>query len=104
MSIFAAAIDALFADPHMAQDALWRVGGAGGGVAIRVMRRAADDTASFNGGRFVVDTVLFDLRVSEAPELAAGDTLEVAGELFEIAGEPVRDRERLVWQAEARAV
>ncbi|WP_068316968.1 head-tail joining protein [Aliiruegeria sabulilitoris] len=103
MSIFAAAIDALFADPHMAQDALWRAGGGGGGVAIRVMRRATDDTASFNGGRFVVDTVLFDLRVSEAPELAAGDTLEVAGEVFEIAGEPVRDRERFVWQAEARA-
>jgi hypothetical protein len=53
--------------------------------------------------RFVTDAVHFEIRVAEAPTLARGDLIEIAGESFEIIGEPLRDRERLLWTAEARA-
>lgn len=105
MSAFAAAINAIFADPNMAWDALWRRGGGGPGVQVRVIRRAPDDTVRFGEGRFLAETVLLDVRVAEAPELARGDTLErlTDGEIFEIIGAPARDREQLVWRAEARS-
>lgn len=102
MNAFAAAIDVLFSDPNMAIDALYRAGGVGAGSSVRVIRKAPDETFTFGEGRFVADTMTFDLRVSEVPGLAIGDSLEVAGELFEIRGEPRRDRERLVWSAEGR--
>ena len=101
---FRAAIDAMFRDRHMASDALYRAGGSGDPVPVRVIKRAPDRIANFGDGRFVADAVLYDVRVSEVAVLAPGDTLEVAGVVYELRGEPVRDAERLVWAAEARAL
>ena len=95
------AADLIFADPNMAMDALWRSAGVGEGIPVRVIRRAPDQIASFGAGRFVTDTVLISVRVSEVPSLGAGDTFEIAGELFEVRSEPVRDSDRLVWSVEA---
>lgn len=102
MNAFAAAIDLLFADPNIAVDALYRAGGEGSGALIRVIRKAPDQLANFGDSRFVTDTLSIDLRISEVPNLATGDTLEIEGEIFEVRSEPVRDRERLVWSTEGR--
>lgn len=106
MSAFTAAVDLLFGDPNISAEALYRTGGGdvGSGVSVRVIRRAPDHFASFGDGRFVVDTVFLDIRIAEAPELADGDSLEIAGDFFTIRGAPRRDAERLLWQAEARAL
>lgn len=104
MSIFAAGLAAMFRDRNMAIDALHRAGGAGAGVPVRVMKRAPDRLANFGEGRFVTDVVLLDVQLSEVPDLAPGDTFEIGGEIFEVRSEPVRDSERLVWAAEARAL
>ena len=103
MNAFEVATNLIFADPHMALDALWRAGGEGEGVPVRVIRRAPDRIATFGDGRFVTDSVLIDVRISEAPGLARGDTFEIAGQIYEVASEPVRDADRLTWAAEARA-
>lgn len=102
MTAFAAAVDALFADPHLARDALWRPGGAGDGVPVRVIARRPDRLVDFAGTRIVSATALFDLRVAEAPGIAEGDALEVDGEVFVVQGVPQRDAERLVWTVDAR--
>lgn len=104
MSGFAAPVDALFRNPVLGVDALYRSGGAGEPVPVRAIRRAPDRIASFTEGRFVTDSVIIDLRVAEVPGLARGDTLEIAGALFEVMSDPVRDGERLIWSAEARAI
>lgn len=102
MNAFSASVDVLFEDPNMAADAVYRVGGAGAGTPVRVMRRSADAFGDFNGSRFVADSLRIDVRVSEAPALGNGDTFEIGDELLEVRGQPTRDSERLVWQAEAR--
>lgn len=106
MAAFPAAVDLLFGDPNLSAEALYRAGGGdvGSGVSVRVIRRAPDQFAGFGDGRFVVDTVFLDIRVVEAPDLADGDSLEIAGDFFTIRGEPRRDTERLIWHAEARAL
>ena len=63
-----------------------------------------EGTASFGDGRFVIDTVLLNIRLVDAPALGAGDTVEIAGQLHEVQGTPTRDSARLVWLAEARAM
>ena len=102
MTAFAAATSALFRDPNIAVDALYRSGGAGAGVSIRVVFSSPDQLAAFGEGRFVTDTVLIAVRVADAPDLASGDTIEVDGVLFEVRADPVRDADRLVWSVEAR--
>lgn len=104
MTAFDLATDSLFADPNLAVDALLRLGGSDPAQAIRVIRAMSDKIASFGDGRFVVDTVLLNIRLAEAPALSAGDTVEIAGQLHEVQGTPTRDSDRLVWLAEARAL
>lgn len=103
MSAFSAGVAALFADPHLSVSALYRVGGAGAGSAVRVIRSMPDETTNFASARLVVETVLIDVRVADAPDLAEGDTFEIASEVFIIVGAPKRDEDRLAWRAEARA-
>jgi len=104
MSALASALGILFRDRNMSAQALYRAGGAGDGVAVRVVKRAPDRLGNFGEGRFVTDSVMIDVRLSEVPALEPGDTFEIAGQLYEVRGEPVRDSERLIWAAEARAL
>lgn len=100
-SAFAAAIDAIFRDIHVAEDAVWRAGGADGGITVRVVRKSPDEIVRFGSSRTVLPTVLIDLRVSEVALPAAGDTVEIDGDLFDIIGTPTRDGLGLVWTCEA---
>ena len=102
MTAFAAATDVLFADPHLARDAVYRSVGAVDGISVRVMLRRPDRIESFGETRLLADTTLIDVRTAELPLLVAGDSFEIDGELYGVQGEPVRDGERLVWTAELR--
>ena len=50
----------------------------------------------------LAETTVVEVRTVEVPVLAAGDTVEVDGNVYRIQGERVRDSERLVWTAELR--
>ena len=109
MTAFAAATDILFTDPHQSHDAIYRAGGTGDSVPVRVILRAPDRIASFGDGRFVADAVLIDIRTSEVAQLARDDTIEIGDEdagsvLYQIRSDPVRDAAHLVWAAEARVL
>ena len=103
MSVVAAALDALFADPNIGRDAIWRAGGAGAGVNVRVVFRAPDTTANFGGGRFVAQSRFVDVRISEVPVLAPGDTFEITSAIHVVQGEPMRDDDNLIWSVEVRS-
>jgi hypothetical protein len=102
MTVFAAAIDALFSDANLAGDAVYRAGGADPGIPVRVIVRRPDRIDDFGETRIASETMTFDVRTSEIAEPAAGDTLDVDDVTYVIQGTPVRDAERLVWTIEAR--
>jgi len=92
----AAALDALFADANIARDAVYTAAG-GAAVLVRVVARRADEVTGFGDARLWSESTRVDLRVSEVAAPRPGDRVEIDGEAFLIQGEPVRDRERLVW-------
>lgn len=101
MSLFAEAIDTLFGDPNMGRDAVYTAGG-GAPVLVRVVARRSDETTGFGDARLWSETTRVDLRVAEVANPRPGDRVEIDGEAFLIQGEPVRDRERLVWTIDLR--
>ena len=101
MSAFSAAVDALFGDPHLGRTATYEPAG-GAPTAVRVIARRADAVTEFGGGRLWSETTRLDLRIAEVPNPRPGDRIVVDGEAFLVQGEPVRDRERLVWTIEVR--
>ncbi|MCE8512293.1 hypothetical protein KBY22_06285 [Ruegeria pomeroyi] len=101
MSAFAAALDALFADAHLARDVVYTAEG-GAPVLVRAILRRPDDITAFGEARLWSETTRLDLRLAEVPSPRPGDRIEIDGEPFLVQGEPVRDRERLIWTVELR--
>ncbi|MGY6410271.1 MAG: head-tail joining protein [Alkalilacustris sp.] len=101
MTAVAAALDALFADGNIARDAVYIAEG-GTPVLVRVVIRRADEVTGFGEARLWSETTRIDLRVAEVANPRPGDRIEIDGEAFLIQGEPVRDRERLVWTVALR--
>jgi hypothetical protein len=101
MDAFAAATDALFADPNIARDAIWRAGGVGNGVSVRIITKRPDQVGSFGDSRAILPTTLIDVRRSQVSEPASGDTVEIESETFEVIATPTLDNLRLVWTCEA---
>jgi len=69
---------------------------------IRVIRRAPDRITEFGAGRFVCDSMMMDVHVSDLPDPRPGDLIVIGTDSFTIQGEPVRDRERLIWTLDLR--
>jgi hypothetical protein len=102
VTAFTAATDVLFADPHLARDAVYRSAGAGDGFPVRVMLRRPDRIESFGETRLASSTTMLDVRASEVAEPEAGDTLEVDGWTVTVQGTPILDAEGLVYTLETR--
>lgn len=98
---FASAIDALFADPNIGEDALWKAGGIGVGVAVRIIRKSPDRMAELGDSRAVLPTVGIDIRRSQSPTITEGDLIVIGAETYRIIGEPTGDALGLVSACEA---
>lgn len=109
MSVFAEAIDDLFGDANLAQEATWRAAGTASPVVVRVVLRQPDRIESFGETRIRSETTRLDLRTTEVQNPRPGDTIEIpgsgpgqAGQTLVVQGEPVRDPERLIWTLDVR--
>ncbi|MGF6860962.1 head-tail joining protein [Albimonas pacifica] len=101
MTAFASVVDALFADPNIGRDAVYTSDG-GAPLLVRAVARRADAVTDFGDARLWSETTRIDLRAAEVQSPRPGDRIEIDGEAFLIQGEPVRDRERLVWTVDLR--
>jgi len=101
MSALADALGVLFADAHIARDVLYTAEG-GAPSLVRAILRRPDDVTGFGDARIWSETTRIDLRAAEVANPRPGDRIEIDGEAFLIQGEPVRDRERLVWTVDLR--
>ena len=62
-----------------------------------MISRRPDTITDFGEARLWSETARFDLRVSKVDSPCPGDLIQIGDEAFVVQGEPVRDRERLVW-------
>jgi hypothetical protein len=110
MSVLSMAVDALFDDPNLSRDAVWRANGAGDGLPVRIRRRSPEAVIGVGDNRFDLDAMLIDVRLSEVPNPAKGDTFEVEAEdgepggLFQVIGLSTIDSHRLVRTCEVAAI
>ena len=101
VNAFASTVDLLFADPNIGRDAIYIADG-GAPALVRVVARRADAVTDFGDARIWSETTRIDLRVVEVANPRPGDRIEIEGDAFLIQGEPVRNRERLVWTVDLR--
>ena len=102
MTVFTAAMDRIYSNPSMAVAALWMSATTSEERTIRVIRRAPDRITEFGAGGFVSETMMIDVRLSDLPDPHPGDLIVIGADSFTIQGEPIRDRERLIWSLDLR--
>lgn len=102
MSPFAVSVDLLFAGP-MAVDATYAPkGGAALAVPVRVILSQPDAMTPVYDLPVVSASTALQVRVSEVPALAQGDTLTLAdGGVLTVSAKPKRESTRLIWIASA---
>ena len=101
MTAFSAIVNALFSDPNIGREAVY-IADVGAPVLVRVVSRQADSITDFGDARLWSETTRIDLRLADVANPRPGDRLEIDGDACLIQGEPVRDRERLVWTVDLR--
>jgi hypothetical protein len=97
VTAFEAMVGTLFGDPNLALPALWRAGGAGSPVAVPLLWRSPDAPVVYGERRLSVTSREAEIRTVDAPTLAEGDTLEIAGSVMPVLAPPESDADRLVW-------
>ena len=102
MSVFDTAVQALFRDPNITEGAIWRTGGLGAGLAIRIIRTRPQAQFDIGGVKLVQDNVLFDVPAGMAPTIDEKDTIEAGGEVFKIQSPPVRSMSGRIWRVDVR--
>lgn len=111
MSLFSAAIDAIFNDPNMAADAVFTPAATGTPVDVRVIFAGADERESFGAATLHISGVTLDLRASDVADPRPGDAIVITNPPSDpetpmsllVQGEPEkRDPRRLVWTINTR--
>jgi hypothetical protein len=101
VTAFAAAVDALFADANLGSEASYEPAD-GDPFPVRVIARRADAITDFGDARLWSETTRFDLRVRDVAAPRPDDRIVVDAATYIVQGEPIRDRERLVWTLDVR--
>jgi hypothetical protein len=84
MTAFAAAMAAIAADPNLGAPALYRVGGIGDGIAVRMVRSAPDETFDAFGTTLVRPTDVLLVAATDVPSAANADVVLVGAETLTV--------------------
>ncbi len=97
MSAFAAAMDVLVADPNRGTQAVYRQGGSGAPVSVRVLRSSPDRVAAAFGTDVLSATDILAVAIAVLPDLAAGDTFTLDPDTLTVL-HAERDASRTAWR------
>lgn len=102
MTAFASAMAVLAADPNLGAEALWRSGGTGPEVPVRVVRSSPDRLADAFGTSVLQATDVLVVAVAALPApIEAGDTFRIGVELL-TALHAERDAAGAAWRVPCR--
>lgn len=69
----------------------------GAEVATHFFAKTPDVVASFGDTRLVIATYRFDLLARDVPDPQEGERFTVNDVAYQVVGEPLADRDRLIW-------
>jgi hypothetical protein len=66
-------------------------------IATRFISKQADVVEAFGETRLALATYRFDVMASQVAEPKEGERFSVNGQTYQVVGEPLADRDRLIW-------
>jgi hypothetical protein len=97
MNAFDVAMASLIADAHLGVDALYRQGGTGAPISLRVLRSSPDRMADAFGTEVISASDILSLAIATLPDIASGDTFLIGGEVLTVR-HAERDASGTAWR------
>lgn len=97
MNAFADAMAALVADPNLGTEAVYRQGGTGPAVPVRVLRSSPDRVADAFGTEILSATDILSVAIAILQDLAAGDSFALGPDLVTVI-HAERDASGTAWR------
>jgi hypothetical protein len=97
MTAFTAAMAALLADPHLGAAALYRQGGGGPAVPVRVLRSSPDRVAGTFDTSLLQAPDVLAVAIAALPDLAPSDSFALGDELLTVT-QAERDATGTAWR------
>ena len=97
MSAFAVAMEVLVADPNLGTEAIYRQGGSGTPVSLRVLRSSPDRVADAFGTGIISATDILSVAISVLPAMDAGDTFTLGPDTLTVQ-HAERDASGTAWR------
>jgi hypothetical protein len=97
VNAFAEAMAALVADPNLGTEAVYRQGGIGPAVPVRVLRSSPDRVGEAFGTEILSTTDILSVAIAALPDLAAGDSFALGPELLTVT-HAERDASGTAWR------
>jgi len=101
LSAFAAAMDALASDPNIGADAIYRAGGTGPPVLLRVVRSAPDRLGDAFGTSVIQASDVLTVAIAVLPTVAADDTFALGSDTLTVQ-HAERDAAGIAWRVFCR--
>ena len=73
-------------------------------IATRFVAKQADVVEAFGDTRMVLATHRFDVMARDVASPREGERFTVGGQTYRVVGEPLADRDRLIWTLTGAAV
>jgi hypothetical protein len=97
MNAFADAMAALVADSNLGFEAVYRQGGDGPPVTLRVLRSSPDRVADAFGTEILSATDILSIAIATLPDIAAGDSFAIGADLLTVT-HAERDASGTTWR------
>ncbi|MFN6999464.1 MAG: hypothetical protein ACK4ST_05445 [Elioraea tepidiphila] len=97
MSAFAAAMEALVADPNLGTEAVYRQGGSGTPISLRVLRSSPDRVTDAFGSGILSATDILSVTVAVLPAVDAGDSFTLGPDTLTVQ-HAERDAAGIAWR------
>ncbi len=101
MNAFAAAMDALAANPNIGADATYREGGTGAPVLLRVLRSSPDRLGDAFGTSVIQASDALTVAIAVLPTVDADDTFTLGADLLTVQ-HAERDAAGIAWRVFCR--
>ena len=97
MSAFAAAMDALAGDPNIGSDVIYRAGGTGAPLALRVVRSAPDRLGDAFGTSVIQASDVLTVAIAVLPSVETDDTFTLGADTLTVQ-HAERDAAGVAWR------
>ena len=97
MNAFAAAMDALAADPNIGTAAIYRAGATGAPMSLRVVRSAPDRLGDAFGTNVIQASDVLTVAIAVLPAVDAGDTFTLGADILTVQ-HAERDAAGIAWR------